>query len=216
MNNDKLLWLDLETTGSDERYDCIIEIGCVLTNSNLSPLYDDEEEPSASWVVCPTDEGLGRMLRNDVVRTMHEENGLLQEVLENHPDPIDKITPRVIAWLETYGARQDTVVICGSGVSHFDRRFIRRFMPQLDRYCRHWHLDTGVIRRAHEFWLGVPGPNMNPGKTHRALDDAKCHLLEARTYQRMWQASGLAKLVYPELTPEQARGDFYAIWQQDA
>ena len=35
---DKLLWLDLETTGSDEANDCIIEVGCVLTTHDLIEL----------------------------------------------------------------------------------------------------------------------------------------------------------------------------------
>lgn len=32
---DHLLWLDLETTGSDEAHDSIIEVGCALTTTDL-------------------------------------------------------------------------------------------------------------------------------------------------------------------------------------
>lgn len=75
MNDHHLLWLDLETTGTDESKDSIIEIGCVLTDADLNEVSD------FTMYVEPTDEALGRLLRNDIVREMHKANGLLDRVL---------------------------------------------------------------------------------------------------------------------------------------
>lgn len=185
-SGDMLLWLDLETTGSDETKDCIIEIGCVLTTADLEPVAE------FTSVVQPNAEGLGRMMLNPIVRDMHKANGLLDAVLcingEEEVPPVHHVTGALLRWLDDNGAKQGKLVLAGSGVGHFDRRFIARFMPQLDRFMRYWCIDIGVIRRAHEMWVGE-GPlcHFNDGKTHRALDDARSHLAEAQAFRNHWR-----------------------------
>lgn len=182
---DLLLWLDLETTGSEVEHDCIIEIGCVLTTTNLTEI--------AEWssVVTPSPLGLGRLMQNAYVRNMHETNGLLGEILA---DDATEIRPHdaaksLMAWLAANNAGQGRTVLAGSGVGHFDRRFIARYLPQLDKHLRYWCIDIGVVRRAHEMWSGAPQPSSaNDAKTHRALDDARCHLAEARAFALLWES----------------------------
>lgn len=186
---DHLLWLDLETTGSDETKDCIIEVGCILTTDAL--------EEVAEWecVVRPTAEGFGRLMLNPVVRSMHASNGLLEALdplgeagHEELPRP-DQAAKSLLTWLALNDAKKDRTVLAGSGVGHFDRRFIARWMPQVDRFLRYWCIDIGVVRRAHGMWVGTPVSSANDAKTHRALDDARCHLAEARAFKALWCAS---------------------------
>lgn len=183
-DKDLLLWLDLETTGSDERHDCIIEVGCILTTPELDDLGE------FSMVVTPEAEGYGRMMLNHVVREMHEHNGLLAAIagLESAQRP-HNVTKDLVVWLEGLGAKPRQTVLAGSGVGHFDRRFIVRWMPQLDHYLRYWCIDIGVIRRAHGMWVGTKVSDANSAKTHRALDDARCHLREAREFAALWRQS---------------------------
>lgn len=184
--NDYLLWLDLETSGSDEAKDCIIEVGCVLTTEVL------DEIGAWTCVVRPTPEGYGRLMLNPTVREMHETNGLLPMMRElaafgeaEWPRP-DQAAKQLLAWLEDNGARQGRTVLAGSGVGHFDRRFLDRYMPQVSRFLRYWCIDIGVVRRAHGMWVGSEVSTANDAKTHRALDDAYCHLDEARAFRNLW------------------------------
>lgn len=187
--NDHLLWVDLETTGVDEAKDCIIEVGAILTTSDLEVIDEYAD------LVLPTDEGFGRMMMNNVVRGMHEQNGLLAALLAVPRSSLRHsgyVGDQMCEWMKGWGATSGKVVIAGSGVSHFDRRFIRRQMPKLDAFCRHWHIDIGVVRRAHAMWVGTEVPNARTaefGKTHRALDDIRCHLNEARAFRSHWQAT---------------------------
>jgi oligoribonuclease len=185
---DHLVWLDLETTGSSEdKGDEIIEIGCILTNTHL------DEISRFTSVVQPTALGLGRLMENKVVWDMHEQNGLLNDVLyavqTNRPDTsLNHVTNRILGWLAGAGAQRGHTVMAGSGVGHFDSRFVRKYMPQLQPgFLKYWVIDIGVIRRAHEMWVGTAVSNENDNKTHRALDDARCHLNEARAYRDLWQ-----------------------------
>ena len=179
---DKWLWLDLETTGSDEANDCIIEVGCVLTTHDLIELGE------FTSIVKPEALGLGRMLQNPIVRAMHEKNGLLSDVLEaTDSDLPHKVTQRLLEWLVVAGGEQSKVALAGSGVGHFDIRFIRRYMPQLAKFLRYWVIDIGSIRRADDMWVGTTISVENDNKTHRALDDVYCHLAEARAFAAFWQ-----------------------------
>ena len=181
---DFLLWLDLETTGSDESKDSIIEVGAILTTPDL----DDVAEYQS--IVLPTDEALGRLLRNPVVKDMHRANGLLDQLLmlESGPKP-HAVATELLGWLDERTVADDSIVLAGSGVGHFDRRFLERWMPQVARRLRYWCIDVGVVRRAYAMWTDTAEvhPEHVPGKTHRALDDARFHLEEARMWRRMWR-----------------------------
>ena len=183
--NDHLLWIDLETTGSDVTKDCIIEIGAILTTTDLKVL--DEYQT----LVRPTAEGFGRLMLNAYVREMHEKNGLTAALLD--PNAPDKPSPHeaakdLLAWAEEQGAARGKMVLAGSGVGHFDRRFIDRYLGELSKALRYWCIDIGVIRRAHEMWVGPRPSDANDGKTHRALDDIRCHVEEARAFAELWSA----------------------------
>lgn len=186
---DALLWLDLETTGTDETKDSIIEVGVVPTSLDLAPL--------GEWVSCvkPTDEALGRMMRTPPVLTMHVDNGLFDAIRESTPPTIGAVDHQLDLWLADITAVQGVTgwVLAGSGVGHFDRRFIKAQMPKLDRRLRHWCIDVGVLRRAYAMWgqreVQPIVSHLQGTKTHRALDDVYVHLAEARQWQDFFVAS---------------------------
>lgn len=180
LQDDVLLFIDLETTGSNVEHDNIIEIGAILTTTDLD-LIDD-----FTTVVDPSDEALGRMMRNDIVREMHTANGLLDAVLKGADTKPHEATADMLAFLRRNNAPEGRTVLAGSGVGHFDRRFLDAYMPPVSRYLRYWCIDMGVIRRAHEMWTGSTLTPVNDTKTHRALDDARIHLEEAREFRALW------------------------------
>lgn len=176
-----LLWCDLETTGTDEQRDCIIEIGCVLTTPDLTEIAEFHT------LVAPTAEGLGRLYLNPVVRKMHMNNGLLAELDDGEHSQAHVVDVTITSWLVRSGVGKVRPMLAGSGVSHFDRRFIRRWLPMLDARLAYPMLDIGVIRRAHAMWVGTEVSTAYESKTHRAMDDIRCHLAEAAAYRDLWR-----------------------------
>lgn len=184
-----LLWVDLETAGTDERRDPILEIGWVITTPTLHPLYEKSlpirphcwRHPHPHWNDSTWPNGADPAQWDEFVRDMHTNNGLIDTIdalgYENHSDVQDA----VIDSLARFGKKHD-YMLAGSGVSHFDRRFIKAQMPDLEKWLQYPNLDVGVLRRAWQLW-SIPGayyPSDNDSKTHRALDDIRCHLSEAR------------------------------------
>lgn len=177
------LWLDLETTGVDQDHDLILEVGVILTPIDLST------EHFAFSSLC-SDYALAKFIlegyEDRVVLEMHTENGLLaqMESVRDHLQPPHEIGKTICAFMEDCGAKSHAVMLAGSGVSHFDRRFIAAQMPSLDKYLAYPSLDIGVIRRAASFWApGWMADDQNHTKPHRALDDARLHLEDARMYR---------------------------------
>lgn len=176
-----MLWLDLEATGSDVQFDEIIEIGAVLTDPNLLVCSDPFEA-----VVQPSMFAYDRMANNEVVREMHVANGLFEECLVAE-DSIAVAESKMLKWFAENDIDQEKkrVILSGSGVSHFDRRFIRQWMPNAEQFMIYPHIDVGVVRRFLDMSGALPETEKPASKNHRALADAYLHLDEARRYRTL-------------------------------
>lgn len=169
------IFIDLETAGTRELYDPILEFGMVIVDAELEIL------SKHSWVVVPPRSLLEHIRRtcDVVVQEMHEKNGLWDDLFAGNGMSSFAVEEDIIKILKMYGHKHD-FVLAGSGVSHFDRRFIKEQMPKLEKWFRYYSLDVGVLRRS----LTVIGredlllPKEN--KIHRALPDALYHLEELR------------------------------------
>lgn len=193
-----LVVLDLETTGTDEHQDSIIEVGIVLCTLDLVEV--------AEWdsIVMPTHWGGSRpvqwwtdgghwlrSLMNEYVAGMHTQNGLINELMATGADRkgmadfwfgVNGIQQQLERWLSGYGKRHE-FMLAGSGVSHFDRRFLKAQLPEFEKWLQYPNMDVGVVRRFATLLCGVDVPDLSEGKTHRALDDARIHLQEMRNWR---------------------------------
>lgn len=171
------VWLDLECTGSNPPEEqSIIEVGAILTDGDLKEL------DCISLLVRPKPEHLRDM--NDKVRKMHTVNGLLDDLAVGAMWRYEA-EATLINWLPD---QKGHIPIGGSGVSHYDRRFLDCWMPTFSRRLSYWHYDVGTVRRLIRRrckrldLLAEWQPEM---KNHRALDDARLHLNEWRHYEQM-------------------------------
>jgi len=175
--NDRAVILDLETTGNKIELDEVVEVGCVLVT-----LPDISTVSERTILIQPSVAGMHRIERNDTVRKMHEANGLLNDLaIENGSVTASEADYDLSTWLLAINNGDPMhTPYGGSGVSHFDRQFIRKFLPRFDALLSFWAYDVGVTRRMS----ALVGASTYPitGKTHRALDDARVHAAEFRFY----------------------------------
>lgn len=179
--SDIILFCDLETTGTDPNLDSIIEVGISVVTW---PAF--EEVFAKSYLIVPTPEAYARMQAKDVVREMHCKNGLSEDIdflLEHSPWGFDPagVDLLIDTDLSQFGSRGSAhIPLGGSGISHFDRPFIRKNLPLFDARISYWAYDVGVMRRM--FILAGAKHADDSGKTHRALDDARVHANEFKFY----------------------------------
>jgi oligoribonuclease (3'-5' exoribonuclease) len=176
---DLILFLDLEATGSGDDED-IVEIGCSLL---AGP--DWHEVSSFTSPVAPRSEKWKHQV--EVVVEMHKASGLydvidrdLRQRVSQLPLP-DELDPMLCEWLKANSGKDRTshIPLGGSGVEHYDRKFLKRDLPKFNKRLTYYPIDIGSTQRVFGY-AGVPWAPAFEMKTHRALDDARAHAEEFR------------------------------------
>ena len=178
-----ICWLDLETTNADENTGSIVEIGAIVTDPDL------REVEEISLLVLPEPDHWEEM--PPVVQRMHEASGLADAIEDAmaQPDRADALDVReadriLRAFLDRH-AVSGRVILAGSGVSHFDHRWIRLHLPRSAKRLTWWAWDVGNVRR---FLGSIDEALLRPSpadKAHRGIVDARDHLNEWRYYRAM-------------------------------
>ena len=156
------LWIDLETTGLDPDNDRIIEVGWLLSDHH-------EQVTDEQSVLITPDRVAWELMQQDLfVQTMHTENDLLKDMENFGTIMVDDAEDQILDELDKHQLGSPT--LAGASV-HFDRSFIRNWMPRLDRRLSHRHLDVSGLRMFFDS-LGYQsvGDKEHPTK-HRAMED---------------------------------------------
>lgn len=175
---DLMLWIDFETSGVKPS-DYVLEAGWVVTDLALNELGRGET------VIGFDAATVQRMMEwcDPVVRDMHTVNGLWAECAAASGTLADCESQILRVIDEHRGGEQVRVVLCGSGVSHFDRRIVEARLPHVSELLVYWNYDIGVVRRFLERAQRntfVDDPGRRP---HRALDDALSALAQAKVFE---------------------------------
>lgn len=177
-----ICWLDMETDGLAR--DCVVlELGWVLTTDDLEVV----KEGSAVRGKLLDVESL-RDRADEVVRQMHDDNGLWDEVRASDLWAHD-VYGALVEDLDTFVPEGELIVPGGTGVARFDLNLLQRDAPALYEWFTYWTYDTGVPRRMAQR-AGVPRWEDDPERpAHRALGDARAALEEWRWYESTWRAA---------------------------
>ena len=119
---DRLLWIDLETTGLDPEQHIPLELGLVLTSME-GVLCCAPFQVSIIWPKADLDSRL-----DSNVRLMHTKNGLLDEV-ESFGVAIEGAVHKTLEWMKANDA--DNCMKAGSGLDRFDVPWLKEWFPDL-------------------------------------------------------------------------------------
>lgn len=180
-------WVDLETTGTNEQIDYILELACIITAEDLEPIH------SFHRVIKPaTPLWYKRLEENEYVYNMHADSGLLEEIANQSDNDENVSIFEFCDFLSSVLTHFDKeleppeFILAGSGVSHFDKRFLECWMgTRYNSFFKYHVLDIGVVRRFMRDIMGITDPMKieNQNKSHRAMEDIQLHLNEARAWR---------------------------------
>jgi oligoribonuclease len=171
---DHLVWIDCEMTGLDLARDALVEIACVVTDSELAPV-----DGGIDLVIKPPAEALDSM--PEVVREMHTASGLLTELAGGVT--LAEAQEQVLAHLRAYLPPERKVPLCGNSIAT-DRVFIARDMPELDAFLHYRMVDVSSIKELARRWYPrayFASPPKRGG--HRALADIRESIRELQYYR---------------------------------
>lgn len=166
-----LLWLDLETTGTNPD-DQIIEIAACITHADAPfERIDDEHFHHVLAPVSP-------FVVGDFVLRMHTGNGLWNEVMHAGSTTVRDVERQLVSYIGRH-CGGSKVTLAGSGVARFDYVMLQRWMPKVANRLTYYTFDTGVVRR----WLQACGqPVSERTSDHRAWGDVRAALEQARIF----------------------------------
>ncbi|MEU9830879.1 oligoribonuclease [Streptosporangium sp. NPDC048047] len=172
--SDLLVWIDCEMTGLDLGRDALVEVACVVTDSELNQL-----DEGMDVVIKPPPEAVEQM--SDVVREMHTASGLL-ESLEGGVT-LAEAEAMVLSYIRGHVPEAKRAPLCGNSIAT-DRSFIARDMPGVDAFLHYRMVDVSSVKELARRWyprVYFSAPEKQGG--HRALADITESIRELRYYR---------------------------------
>jgi len=173
VDENNLIWIDLEMTGLEPQQDQIIEIATVVTDANLKIL---AQGPVVA--IHQPDEALRAM--DDWNTRHHAASGLTQRVQQSSSNMGDA-ERETLEFLRAYVAPGKSPM-CGNSICQ-DRRFMARCMPELEAYFHYRNLDVSSIKELVMRWSPELAKGFKKSSTHLALDDTRDSIREMLYYR---------------------------------
>ena len=172
MVEERLVWIDLEMTGLDPDENTIIEIATIVTESDLTIVTE-----GPSFAIDVGEDELAMM--DDWNLEHHTENGLLERIESDGVSMRNAEEATLEFLIEHCIAGRSP--LCGNTIGQ-DRRFLRRYMPELHDFFHYRSIDVTSIKILARAWYPeVDKWRKNSG--HRALDDIRGSIEELAYYR---------------------------------
>jgi len=184
-SGDYLVWIDLEMTGLKPESDTIIEIATVVTDRDLNVVAD-----GPVMAIYQSDEVLARM--DEWNQRQHGASGLLARVRASRLG-LAEAQQRTLEFLGAL-VLPGSSPMCGSSICQ-DRRFLARWMPELERFFHYRNLDVSTLKELARRWAPAVADSFVKQGTHLAHADIHESIRELRYYRARlfapaWAGSG--------------------------
>ena len=173
-NEQNLIWLDMEMTGLEPETDRILEIAMIVTDKELNVL---AEGPVLA--IHQSDDVLAGM--DEWNTRTHGESGLVDRVRASECDEA-KAVAACLAFIQEW-VPEGKSPMCGNSIGQ-DRRFMVRYMPELEKYFHYRNIDVSTIKELVSRWKPEIMDEFTKTGTHQALDDIRESIAEMQFYRK--------------------------------
>lgn len=163
----------MEMTGLSPDTDRVIEVAVVITDSELNTVAE-----SPSLVVHQPDSVLDGM--DAWNKSTHAKSGLIERVKASTLSDAD-VEAQMIEFLKEY-VPASTSPMCGNSICQ-DRRFLARWMPQLEAYFHYRNLDVSTLKELAKRWKPEVAQGIKKHGKHEALADIYESISEMQYYR---------------------------------
>lgn len=183
---DRLVWIDLETTGLNPQEELIVEVGFLITDLNLTQLrgfnqliWSEEHDNRLAELRTSRDKD------DQFVVDMHDKSGLWMDAAAKG-NPIEDVIDHAVAWLRGVGVSTEDPM-CGSSV-HFDRSFLEEHMVEVFDLFSYRNIDVSSVKELckrynPQIYSQLDSAYPNPLKRHRVIPDIQDTVAEFQYYR---------------------------------
>lgn len=176
--NDNLVWMDLEMTGLDPERDVIIEMATIITDGHLNII---AEGP----VIAVHQPDIVLAAMDEWNTKTHGQSGLVDRVKASTIDArmAEQMT---LAFIQQH-VKAGVSPLCGNSI-HQDRRFLVKYMPQLEAYMHYRNIDVSTLKELAKRWKPDVVSSFKKSGSHQALDDIRESIAETVHYRTYFLA----------------------------
>ncbi|CAI9591758.1 unnamed protein product [Staurois parvus] len=141
----RLVWVDLEMTGLDITKDQIIEMACIITDSELNVLAE-----GPNLIIKQSDEILDGM--SEWCKEHHGKSGLTQAVRDSKIS-LPHAEYEFLSFIRLH-TPPGVCPLAGNSV-HVDKVFLNKYMPQFMRHLHYRIVDVSTVKELCRRWYPV-------------------------------------------------------------
>jgi oligoribonuclease len=172
-STNNLIWIDMEMTGLNPEKERVIEMATIVTDSQLNTLAE-----GPVYVIHQPDSLLNEM---DSWNTkQHNSSGLVKRVKESTVTEAEA-EAGTLEFLKKYCIPGKSPM-CGNSV-HQDRRFILKYMPELESFFHYRLLDVSTLKELATRWAPGIASGLHKDSKHLALSDIRDSIEELKYYR---------------------------------
>ena len=160
-NPDNLLWVDMEMSGLNPDTDRVLEVAIVITDSQLNTVAE-----APVFVVHQSDAVLDAM--DNWNKSTHGRSGLIDKIKVSTLTE-EMAEEQMLAFLKQHVPARISPM-CGNSVCQ-DRRFMARWMPQLEAWFHYRNLDVSTLKELARRWKPEVYNAFKKRQAHTALAD---------------------------------------------
>ena len=172
-DSDNLIWLDMEMSGLSPDSDRILELAAVVTDAELNVLAE-----SPVLVVHQSEAVLTGM--DAWNQSTHGRSGLIDKVRTSTLDEATASTIMLEFLKQHVPAGKSPM--CGNSICQ-DRRFMARYMPDLEAFFHYRNLDVSVFKELARRWRPTIYSGFKKASKHEALADIYESIEELKYYR---------------------------------
>jgi oligoribonuclease len=173
-DENNLVWVDMEMSGLNPDTDRVLEIAVVVTDAQL--------EVVAEGPVLVVHQGERVLSSMDSWNTAtHGRSGLTARVRASRDDEVG-VQGQVIAFLQRLVPAGKSPM-CGNSICQ-DRRFMARWLPQLEAYFHYRNVDVSTLKELARRWKPEVYRSFDKKSRHEALADIYESIDEMRHYRQ--------------------------------
>ncbi|MFH1816378.1 MAG: oligoribonuclease [Pseudomonadota bacterium] len=173
LNPTHLLWLDMEMTGLSPDTDRIIELAIVVTDADLNTVAE-----GPVLVVHQPDEVMDAM--DSWNKGTHGKSGLIDRVKASQLNEAE-VEAQMLEFVKQHVPAR-TSPMCGNSICQ-DRRFMARYMPQLEAFFHYRNLDVSTLKELAKRWRPGLSQGFKKSNKHEALADIYESIDELKYYR---------------------------------
>jgi oligoribonuclease len=171
-----LVWVDMEMSGLSPDTDRVLEVAVVVTDAQLAVLAE-----GPVLVVHQSERVLSGM--DSWNTATHGRSGLTDRVRASRLDE-EQAQRQLIGFLQTLVPAGKSPM-CGNSICQ-DRRFMARWLPQLEAYFHYRNVDVSTLKELARRWKPDVYRSFEKKSRHEALADIYESVDEMRHYRQFF------------------------------